>query len=128
MFCLSCGPPATLKAVCDRSSCFQQQPCVSSCTFREDSAATRLVQSSGRSLRTNTGLTQPEPTMVIPTCSLNLVGKMTDIGFLSRVFSCMNLVLTCSHDEVFHDTIALVGVDSWGCAMIYPRIFFLGAD
>ena len=34
----------------------------------------------------NTALTQPEHTMVTPTCSLNLGGKMTDIDFLSFFF------------------------------------------
>ena len=52
---------------------------------------------------------------------------MTDVigyrlsGFL--LCSCMNLVLTCSHDEVFQDTFALVCVDSFGCAMIDLRSF-----
>ena len=34
----------------------------------------------------NTALTQPEHTMVTPTCSLNLGGKMTEIDFLSFTF------------------------------------------
>ena len=91
------SPPAILIAVCDRSSRLEQKPCVSSCTFREDSAATRSVQSSGRSLRMSTALTQPEHTMVTPTCSLNLGGKMT--ATVDTVFFCVN---------VFHCAILLL--------------------
>merc|ERR1712139_727721 len=46
-----------------------KQTCASSFTFREVSAVTRLVPSSGRSSPTNTVLTQPVPTTVTPTSS-----------------------------------------------------------
>ena len=79
------------QSVCDRSFRLQQQPCVSSCTFREDSAAIRSVPSSGKSLRMNTALTQPEPIMVTPTCSLKLGVETVvrlSISFPQRHRSC----------------------------------------